>query len=461
MRNKIPVAMTIAGSDSGGGAGIQADLKTFSALGVHGTVALTAVTAQNTYGVFAIQGIDLTIIEKQIDVVFEDTGIDAAKTGMLYEANVIELVAKKVKQYNLPLVVDPVMVAKSGTRLLKPEAEESLKKTLLPLAKVVTPNVMEAEVLSGLSISSVDDMKKAAKKISELGPEVVIVKGGHIELGDKSIDIIYINNEYKELSGKRILTKATHGTGCSFSAAITAGIARGLPLLDAIKLAKEFITLAIEYGIEIGKGYGSVNPTSWLQIPAEKYFVIDNLLKAIELLESNKEVSELIPEVQSNIVMALPKPYAKTVEDVAGIPGRIVRTKRGVKASSYPEFGASSHVARAVLKVMEYDPTYRAAMNIKYSNEIIKICRELGYTISYYDRREEPSEIKEKEGATIPWGVEQAIRRIGKIPDVVYDPGGFGKEPMIKIFGKDAVDVANKVIAIALKLSSSGEVRNE
>jgi hydroxymethylpyrimidine kinase/phosphomethylpyrimidine kinase len=449
---KIPIAMTIAGSDSGGGAGIEADLKTFAALGVHGTVALTAITAQNTYGVFAIQDVDLDVIEKQIDVVLEDTGINAAKTGMLHRVEVIELVAKKVKQYGFPLIVDPVMIAKSGARLLKVEAEEAMKKVLTPIATVITPNVMEAEVLSNIKIKTIEDMKKAARIIAKLGPKAVVIKGGHIESGEKAIDIVYVDGEIKEFINKKIETKNTHGTGCSFSAAITAEIAKGKSIIEAIKTAKEFITIAIEYGLSIGKGFGPVNPNAWIHIPAEKYLILENISKAIEILEYHKEISELIPEVQSNIVMALPKPYAKTIKDVAGIPGRIVKFKDKVKAVGNPEFGASSHVARMLLKVMEYDHNIRAAMNIKYSPEILEICKKLGFTISSFNREEEPKEIKSIEGATLQWGVEYAIKKIGKVPDIIYDLGEKGKEPMIRIFDKDAISVAKKVVTIAIEL---------
>lgn len=451
-KNKIPIAMTIAGSDSGGGAGIEADLKTFAALNVHGVVALTAITAQNTYGVFAIQDINLDVIEKQIDVVFEDIGIDAAKTGMLHRIEVIKLVAEKVKQYGFPLVVDPVMIAKSGARLLKIEAEETIKKVLTPIATVITPNIMEAEVLSGIKIKTIEDMKEAAKRIAELGPKAVVIKGGHMEFNDKTIDIVYVDNEVKEFINKRIVTKNTHGTGCSFSAAITAEIAKGKPIIEAIKIAKEFITTAIEYGLSIGKGYGPVNPNAWIQIPTEKYFVLENLSKAIELLESHKEVLKLIPEVQSNIAMALPKPYARNIEDIAGIPGRIVKIKDKVKAVGKPEFGASSHIARMLLKVMEYDQNIRAAMNIKYSPEILEACKKLGFIISSFDRKEEPKEIKMIEGATLQWGIEYAIKKIGKVPDIIYDLGEIGKESMIRVFDKDALRVAKKVIEIAMEL---------
>ncbi len=450
----IPCALTIAGSDSGGGAGIQADLKTFAALGVHGMVALTSITAQNTCEVRAIFDLPPEMVEAQIDTVAEDLGVDAAKTGMLSNSDIIRAVARAVKRHGFPLVVDPVMIAKSGAPLLRPEAMDALIKEIIPLATVITPNKPEAEKLSGLKISSLNDAKNAAKKISEeYGAKAVIVKGGHMT-GDESIDVLYYNGVFREFKAPRIETKNTHGTGCSFSAAIAAELAKGKNILDAVRVAKEFITLAIKFGLPVGKGFGPVNPMAWIAIPAEKYHVLSNLRLAIKILEEHGElVSKLIPEVQMNIAMSLPKLYAKGIEDVAGIPGRIVKVGNKIKASSPPEFGASKHVAKAILKAMEYNPAIRAAANIKYSEEILNIIKRLGFTISFYDRRKEPPEIKAKEGATIPWGIDEAIKACGgKVPDIIYHLGDWGKEPMIIIFGNDAIDVAHKIIKIAKEL---------
>jgi hydroxymethylpyrimidine/phosphomethylpyrimidine kinase len=446
---EVRVALTIAGSDSGGGAGIEADLKTFAALGVHGTVAITAVTAQNTCGVSAIHNVDLDTIEKQIDSVVEDIGVDAAKTGMLHEKDVVTLVSRKVRYYGFPLVVDPVMVAKSGARLLKAESEETLKKVLMPVATIVTPNAVEAEVLSGIKIESIEDMKKAAERIAEFGPKAVLIKGGHLIVGDKVIDILYVDGKLKEYVGRRIETKNTHGTGCGFSSAITAELAKGRSIQDAIQLAKSFIENAVKYGLPIGRCHGAINPVSWMQIPAEKYYIIRNLSEAVELLEATSEISIIIPEVQSNLAMALPKFYLRSVEDVAGIPGRIVKFRNGVKASAAPEFGASYHLARILLKVMDYDPEIRSVMNIKYTPGVVEACERLGLIVSFFDRNDEPHELKVVEGGTLPWGIDYAINKIGKVPDIIYDKGDIGKEPMIRVFGKDALDVSKKVVKIA------------
>ncbi|MEM2741351.1 MAG: bifunctional hydroxymethylpyrimidine kinase/phosphomethylpyrimidine kinase [Nitrososphaeria archaeon] len=453
MMKKSYVAMSIAGSDSGGGAGIEADLKTFAAFNVHGTVAITAITAQNTVGVYGISDIDLDMIEKQIDVVVEDIGVDAAKTGMLHRSEVIELVSGKVREYGFPLVVDPVMVAKSGARLLKKEAEDALIKYLIPVAKVVTPNAMEAEVLSGIKVNTLEDMRDAAKRIASLGCEAVIVKGGHAGLKEKAVDILYYNGKFFEMESERFETKTTHGTGCGFSAAITACLARGLDLVEAVKRAKEYIRYAVQFGINVGRGHGPINPLAKLYIDSEKLQVLERLSRAVEMLEKNKEVACLIPEVQSNLVESLPYEYAKNVFDVAGITGRIVKVKDSVKAVGKPEFGASFHVARIVLTVIKHDPQYRACMNIRYSPEVVEVCEKLGLQVSYFDRKSEPEEVKKIEGGSLPWGVREAILKHGRVPDIIYDTGDVGKEPMVRVLGKDAIDVIEKVIAIAKEYS--------
>ncbi|GAY26627.1 bifunctional hydroxymethylpyrimidine kinase/phosphomethylpyrimidine kinase [Desulfurococcaceae archaeon AG1] len=450
---QIPRALTIAGVDSGGGAGIAADLKTFAALQVHGLVAVTSVTAQNTLGVFGIHDIPPSMVELQIDVVAEDIGVDAAKTGMLSNPGIVRSVARSVKKHGFPLVVDPVIFAKSGDRLLVEEAVEVMAKELLPLAKVVTPNKFEAERLSGIKIEGLEDAEKAGKIIREkYGPEIVVVKGGHLS-GDKSIDIvIHGSGNVTMLEGPRV-DGCTHGTGCSFSAAIAAYIAKGEDLLNAVKKAKEFVTIAIERSYKVGKGHCPVNPTAYLELDAERYRAERLVEEAIAIIEKRAEdVAKLIPEVQSNLAYALPHYLAKSPRDVIAIPGRIVNYMGRAKASGPPRPGASSHVARGVLAAMEIYPEYRAAMNIRYIPGLEDIASKAGFKISWYDRREEPEDVKRKEGASIPWGVRTAINRIGSMPDIIIDYGDFGKEPGAKIFGKDPIDVVNKLLRLIEEL---------
>jgi len=259
-------ALTIAGSDSGGGAGIQADLKTFAALGVYGMSALTAITAQNTVGVQGVYELPAEFVGQQIDSVVSDIGVDAVKTGMLSNAEIIAMVAAKVQEHRLPnLVVDPVMVAKSGDPLLRSEARDALIGLLLPLAVVVTPNLHEARVLTGLKVENLEDMKLAAAAIHQLGARHVVVKGGHL-CGD-SIDVLFDGQDYGLFRAPRIDTPDTHGTGCTFASAIAACLAQGQGVAEAVGNAKQFITTAIQHALHLGHGHG---PTHHFAVLYEK-----------------------------------------------------------------------------------------------------------------------------------------------------------------------------------------------
>jgi hydroxymethylpyrimidine/phosphomethylpyrimidine kinase len=252
-------AVTIAGSDSGGGAGIQADLKTFAAHGVYGTCAITAVTAQNTQGVVCWQALEADLVMAQIEAVVADIGTDAVKIGMLANAAIAEAVAASIRALDLPqVVVDPVMIAKGGERLLSEEAVATMRSELLPLAHVVTPNLPEAEALTGLSIESLNDMREAAARILKLGPRVVLVKGGHAG-GSESIDVCVTATESFDIRGPRLDTRHTHGTGCTLSSAIAANLARGLPDREAIELAREYLDGAIRHAPGLGTGHGPLN----------------------------------------------------------------------------------------------------------------------------------------------------------------------------------------------------------
>jgi hydroxymethylpyrimidine/phosphomethylpyrimidine kinase len=254
----VPRALTIAGSDSGGGAGIQADLKTFAALGVYGASVITAITAQNTLRVTGVLEVPLELIAKQIEAVVTDIGFDAVKTGMLASAPVIELVAAKVREYSLqPLVVDPVMVAKSGDRLLREDAVAALRDLLLPLATVVTPNIPEAEALTGRAIRSEEDRRQAARDLLALGAQAVVIKGGHLE--GPAVDLFVDATRLVELAAERVETTSTHGTGCTFASAIAAGLAQGMNTLEAAREAKSYLTQALQMAFPLGHGHGPVH----------------------------------------------------------------------------------------------------------------------------------------------------------------------------------------------------------
>lgn len=256
----MPRTLTIAGSDSGGGAGVQADLKVFFALGCHGMSAFTALTAQNTLGVQAIHEVPADFVDAQIAAVADDIGIDAAKTGMLASAPIVEAVARSVQVHGITrLVVDPVFVSKSGHRLLSGDAVETLIERLFPLAALITPNLEEAGVLLDAPITSLGDMRAAARSLYAMGPHGVVVKGGHLQ-GATAVDVFYDGGEMVELAAPRWATEDTHGTGDTLAAAVTARLAWGDDLLTALTAAKEFVSGAIEHSLRLGGGFGPVNP---------------------------------------------------------------------------------------------------------------------------------------------------------------------------------------------------------
>jgi hydroxymethylpyrimidine kinase/phosphomethylpyrimidine kinase len=449
--------LTIAGSDSGGGAGIQADLKAITVLGGYGMSVITALTAQNTLEVRGIHVVPLPFVEAQIDAVLSDIGVDAVKTGMLATADIVELVARKIRQYSVRLaVVDPVMVAKSGDSLLTEEARSSLKQYLIPAAYIITPNLAEASVLSGMEVKTLDQMRGAAAAIYGMGASHVLIKGGHLE-GD-AVDLLYDGKRYIDFRGPRIQTPNTHGSGCTYASAIATLLARGMGVADAVAEAKLFMTRAIRHSLTLGAGRGPTNPYAWVAGEAERYYILQELQKAYELMRQ-ASVGHLIPEVQTNLGYALSAPEGP--QDVAAWPGRIVRYKDSVAAVGSPSFGASRHVARIILTAMRFDPQMRSAANIRFSEEVLQACHRAGLKATSFDRSQEPEEVKVQEGATLSWGVEECLRRGEGFPDVIFDRGGTGKEPMVRVLGGDPTDVVQKILRIAQHLRRTQENRSQ
>lgn len=442
--SSTPVVMTIAGSDSGGGAGLEADIKTFAALGVHGTCAITSVTAQNTRGVLSIYDLPLHVISEQIQAVCSDMDVRWAKTGMLSSAEIIGLVSKEVRSNELSLVVDPVMAAEAGGDLLRKDAVRALKEELLPFSTVVTPNIYEACTLSGIDIKDVGDAKKAAKKIAESGVDSVIVTGGHLEASDVVYDSVF--NEYTVIPGK-FLEGGTHGSGCTYAASLTAFLSRGCSIAEAAMLAKSFVEKAIVNSVKVGHGVGPVNQLGSTLKASYRYDTLQDTNSAVEILVSCDAFGKLIPEVGCNIVMAIPE--ATVLTDVAGVSGCIIRVRDKPYIAGNVEFGGSKHIANMVLAAMASDRSVRAAVNLRYSDKVLHICEDLGLTISSFDRGVEAEKSKE-----IDSGVSIGIQNfssilVSKVPDIIYDKGGLGKEPMIRLFGKSAVEVAYKAVEIA------------
>jgi hydroxymethylpyrimidine/phosphomethylpyrimidine kinase len=367
---------------------------------------------------------------------------------MLSSSEIIKTVSKKIEEYKIErLVVDPVMVAKGGAMLIRQEARNALIEKLLPLAFVITPNVPEAEELSGIKITTVDDMKKASEIICRMGPKNVFLKGGHMS-GD-ALDVFYDGKYFHEFSSERIDTKNTHGTGCTTSAAIATGLAQDMDVYEAIGRAKEYITEAIRSSLPIGSGHGPTNHMASVFKECERYNCIMKLKDAAKTLK-NERCGNIIPEIQSNFVYALPQ--ARKVGEVAAFPGRIVRVGDNVETLHDPEFTSSSHVAAIVLTVMRYDETFRSAMNIRFSEDLVKTCIDAGYDVDCFSRADEPKEVKEKEGSSLEWGTNHVLSKRDTIPDAIFDRGDVGKEPVIRILGQTPAIVAEKVLNISKKM---------
>jgi hydroxymethylpyrimidine kinase / phosphomethylpyrimidine kinase / thiamine-phosphate diphosphorylase len=434
--------LSIAGSDSSAGAGIQADLKTFTTLGVYGCTAITAVTAQNTREVADIFEIEPESIAKQIRSVIQDMPPDAIKIGMIYNKQNIRTVSREVKMTDAPIVLDPILSASSGRQLLLPESFESFITELIPLSTIITPNRLEAQKITGFKIVSRSDVFRATRKIKDLGAKNVIIKGNPTK--NKKVADILMNSEgrFIEISDTRLNVEETHGTGCNFSAAITAYLAKGFTIIEACKLANKYVRDSLQDSIKIGAGLLLSNPAASMYDYACKYIVMKELRIAIEKIEAFENFGKLIPETQSNIAFALPD--ARELDHIAAIKGRFVKIgERVTTASSMIEFGASKHIGSAILAYMTVNRLMRSAINIKYDEKIRKIIKSI-FNVSNYDRMKEPGHIMKKEGMSIFWGIKCALAKSPEA-EIIYHKGALGKEPMCIIFGSNPVEVVNKI----------------
>ena len=444
----MKVALSIAGSDSGAGAGIQADLKTFTSLGVYGCTAITAVTAQNTQDVSSVFEVTPECIAKQIRSIILDMPPDAIKIGMVYNKPNIEIIRRVLKGSKVPVVLDPILSAGTGGKLLLPQAFEFFKADLIPLSTLITPNRIEAQKITGIQITSRSDIARAARKIKNLGAKNVIIKGNHFE--KKQVADILLTSEGRliEISNSKLSSEEMHGTGCNFSAAITAFLARNFSIIDAFKLANKYVRDSLQNALKIGKGLLVSNPASSMYDYASRYVVLKGLQWAIEDIETSYNFGILLPETQSNIAFALPD--ARELDHIAAIKGRIIKIGDTARsASSMVEFGASKHVGSALLAYMTVNRLVRSAMNIKYDKKIRKITKAV-FKVSNYDRSKEPRHILKKEGMSIFWGIKYALAK-NPVAEIIYHEGAVGKEPMCIIFASNPAEVVNK-IRIILKM---------
>ena len=444
-------ALTVAGFDPSGGAGLQADLKTFSALGVSGKSVATSITIQNTTGIESVHDLSRELVERQLRAILEDEKPDAVKTGMLGNESIVETVVRLLLRYRIKnLVVDPVIYSSSGKSLLSTEGVESLKEKLLPMTFLLTPNVNETEVLSGVKIRKASDRIRAARILIKMGTKNVLIKGGHLR--GKPQDFFFDGKHPLLLDADRIVGDDVHGTGCTLASAITAGLAKGKDIVTSVKESKKFIGLAITGAVRSGRGVPQVEPLTGLYQSSERYSMCERVFRAVEILQSSC-IGGLIPEVQSNIGFGFEN--ARTLDDVIGFPARIVKCGKNILVPMSPRFGGSRHIADIVLTVMRFDPSKRAVMNIKYNADLIKICKNLKFSLGSFDRAMEPKKVRTLEGSSLEWGTAFAIRKCGFVPDIVFDKGGMRKEEMIRVIAEDIESLTNKILKIHQRYSKT------
>jgi hydroxymethylpyrimidine kinase/phosphomethylpyrimidine kinase len=442
----LKIALSIAGSDSGAGAGIQADLKTFSALGVYGCTAITAITAQNTKQVAEIFEISPSMVEQQIRSIMIDMRPNAIKIGMVYSSPIIDAIYRSLKKTTskIPIVLDPILTAGTGAKLLRREAYKSFVSKLIPLSTLITPNKMEAEKLADIVIKTENDIIEAAKKINKLGVKNVLVKGGHFG-SEHVIDLLLDSKgNIMKFTNPRLKIKEVHGSGCNFSSAVTAYLAEGMALAQACKMANEYVHNAVKNAVNLGRGLPIANPPSVMYRDANRYHVLAELQDAAEEVSILDGFYRLIPETQTNFAYALLN--AAEVSDVAAVRGRIIRIENTAVPASYIKYGVSTHVASAVIAYMSVNPDFRSAINIRFDKRIVDVCKSL-FSVASYDRTKEPKKIKRKEGSTVAWGILAALSK-NPIAEVIYHRGDVGKEPMICLFGRNPSEVVNKIKAI-------------
>ena len=423
--------LSIGGSDTSSGAGIQSDIKRFSNNGFYPFTVITAITSQNTKKITSIEPVSKRSLELQMESVLSDFHIDAVKIGMVFNTQIIKAIHSKLKNSKFPIVVDPIIKSTTGRLLLKKNALPDYRKMIIPLADVITPNRYESKILTGIT-----DARKAAKKIQTMGAKNVIITG-FTESNNKIYDfILEPNNQYK-ISGKK-LPIVNHGSGCDYSASMTESLAKGLPISKAVKIAKKFVYQSIKNSINIGKG---INITHQ-EIPKDAL----SLHNSIDEFRQIKNIHRVIPECQTNFVFAKTNP--KTINDVLGISGRLVKTGKEIEIAGQIVYGGSQHVASAVIEVNKKFPEILSCINIKYDKKIILKAKKLGLTVLSYDRIKEPKKIKSKENSSIIWGVANSLKN--KCPDLIYHKGDIGKEAMILIFGINPNNVIKKVSKLRL-----------
>jgi hydroxymethylpyrimidine/phosphomethylpyrimidine kinase len=433
-----PVVLTIAGSDSGGGAGIQADLKTIEAGGAFGTSAITSVTAQNTTGVESTHVLPTEEIAAQCEAVLSDFDVAAVKTGMLATAGVIDLVRERVREADAPAVVDPVMVATSGDRLLEPDAEDAYED-LIAEATLVTPNADEAEVLAGIEVADAEDARRAGEAIVDMGAEAALVKGGHVP-GDDVVDTLVTAEAVETLRHPRVDTDATHGSGCTLSSAIATRLAHGDDLPAAVRTGIDLLARAVRYNLDVGAGPGAVHHAVSIRDRAERQPTAERVAETVREFV-RRDVSALVPEVGMNVVGATP--YAEVPAECAAVEGRLTRTLDGVEPNRGVRFGASTHLARFLLAAREYDPDLGFVVNCRHDDDVLAALDALDGEVVTVDPGIDAPEEYDVEAL-----VEAAFAAADGTPAAVAVDHAVGIEGTVELLAPDAATLTERTATV-------------
>jgi len=428
--------LSIGGSDPSSGAGIQSDIKAFSSLNAHCLTVITTITSQNTSSFGMIEPVSQKILKSQLESVISDFKIDGIKIGMVYNSQIIKVLYHQLKKLKIPIVVDPVFKSTTGGSLIKSSAIKDFQKFLVPLATIITPNKLEAEILSKTKINTKNTPEKIAKIIQKMGAKNIVITGIETKNNQISDFVLEKNNRYF-ISGNKI-PKINHGSGCNYSAAIIFALAGKKTIKESARFAKQFTYNSIKNSKNLGKGIAITNIRGPDIINSE-------LSDAIDKFSEIKNIYKNIPECQTNFVYSKQKP--KSTKDILGISGRIVKAGKHVMVAGNLTYGGSKHVATALLIMNKKYPQIRSAINLKYQTLTISKIKKSKLMVSSYNRSQEPKNVKLK-SSTIQWGIKNAIKNSKKVSDVIYHKGDFGKEPMIIVFGETPNNVLKKILKI-------------
>lgn len=433
--------LSIAGYDPSSGAGIVRDADTFFSLGFHGITAPTCTVVQGPGGVWRVHPSSEELFRDVLEAATGGVTLDGVKIGALCDEFHVKETLKFLKsRKNVPIVLDPVFRAKNGVALISERGRQACVRSLFKKVTIVTPNAEEASLITGRTVRSADTAKRAAETIHAMGPKAVVIKGGHFD-GDP-VDVLFDGRDFALYKRKRI-GRSIHGTGCSFSSALVCFLARGCSLQEAFMASEFYLEKFLRSSYRIDRnGYFYISSAAVTSLDAERWMVINRLMQAKQLFGRLNPV-ELIPDIQMNICYALPG--AKTTEDIAAFPGSIGRHEKAVQFRSDPRFGASSHVARLVLTCMRHHPHVRCAAIIRYDGTIIKKAEMKKLYVEFYDRMKESKKIKWAEEKSLDYLVDRVLKKAKRPPDIIYDRGAIGKEPIIRLFAKDPLELIEKM----------------